>query len=134
VPAFEPSQDLYAPFKVPSASTPLRYASGDEAQYIIAEVTGGQTAVDIINETRARHGITLEWEPEGTGPDEIRDKVLDERKRTLFLEGVRQGDLRRYIDQYGIDLFPTSTPQGFVMGDQTCLPLPEIERNNNPGL
>lgn len=134
VPAFEPSQDLYAPLKVPSASTPLRYASGDEAQYIIAEVTGGQTAVDIINEIRARHGITLEWQPEGTGPDEIRDKVLDERKRTLFLEGVRQGDLRRYIDQYGIDLFPTSTPQGFVMGDQTCLPLPEIERNNNPGL
>jgi len=134
VPAFEPSQDLLAPLKVPTPSTALRYASGDEARFIIAEVTGGQTAVDIINEVRARHGIELEWEPEGTSPDEVRDKVLDERKRTLFLEGVRQGDLRRFIDQYGIDLFPTSTPQGFEMGSQTCLPLPEIERNNNPGL
>lgn len=134
VPAFESSQDLYAPFKVPTPTTPLRYASGDEAQYIIAELTLGQTAVDIINAIRARHGIEVEWTPDGTSPNEIRDKVIDERKRTLFLEGVRQGDLRRYVDQYGLDFWPTSTPQGFDMGTQTCLPLPEIERNNNPGL
>jgi len=66
--------------------------------------------------------------------NEILLKVIDERKRTLFLEGVRQGDLRRYVDQYGLDFFPTSTPQGFPMGTQTCIPLPEVERNNNPDL
>lgn len=134
VPAFEPSQALYAPLKVSTASSPLRYASGDEAQYIIAEIQGGNTAVDIINAVRARHGIDLVWTPTGGDPDEIRDKVIDERKRTLFLDGTRQGDLRRYLDRYGLDFFPTSTPQGFAMGNQVCLPLPEIERNNNPGL
>lgn len=134
VPAFEPSQDLLAPFKVATPTTPLRYASGDEAQYTIAEIQGGQTAVDIINAVRARHGITEVWTPSGGDPDEIRNKVLDERKRMLFLEGTRQGDLRRYITRYGLDLFPTSTPQGFPMGNQTCLPLPEIEKNNNPDL
>lgn len=134
VPAFEPSQDLYAPWKVSTPTTPLRYASGDEAQYVIAEIMGGQTAVDIINQVRTRHGISQVWVPTGNDPNEIRDKVIDERKRTLFLEGVRQGDVRRYIEKYGLDFFPTSTPQGFPMGNQTCLPLPEIERNNNPDI
>jgi len=60
-PAFEPSQPLYAPLKVPNPSTSLRIASGDEAQYIIAEVMGGQTAVDIINDIRSRHGIAVQW-------------------------------------------------------------------------
>ncbi len=134
VPAFEPSQDLYAPIKATTATTSLRYASGDEAQYSIAEIELGQNAVDIINAVRARHGITVVWAPSTSDPNEIRDKVLDERKRTLFLEGTRQGDLRRYITQYGLDMFPTSTPQGFPMGTQTCLPLPEIEKNNNADL
>jgi hypothetical protein len=133
-PAFEPTQDLYAPLKVPSASSPLRIATGDEARYIIAEVVGGQEAVNIINEVRARYGITQQWVPSGTGPNEIRDKVIDERRRTLFLDGVRMGDVRRYLDRYGLDFFPKSTPQGFPMGNQTCLPLPDIERNANPGL
>lgn len=133
-PAFEPSQPLYAPRKVSSPSSPLRIATGDEAQYIIADLVGGQEAVDIINAVRARHGIDIEWTPAGTGPNEIRDKVIDERKRTLFLDGVRLGDTRQYLERYGLDFFPSSTPQGFPMGDQTCLPLPEIERNSNSGL
>ena len=134
IPAFEPSQDLYAPLKVSSASSPLRIATGDEARYIIAEVEGGQAAVSIINEIRARHGVDEQWSPSTTDPDEIRDKVIDERKRTLFLDGVRLGDIRRYINKFDLDFFPTSTPQGFPMGGQTCVPLPDIERNNNPGI
>jgi hypothetical protein len=133
-PAFEPSQPLYAPLKVPSAATSLRLGSGDEAQYIIAEVQGGQVAVNIINAIRARHGIATQWTPTGSPANEILLKVIDERKRTLFLEGVRQGDIRRYLDQYGLDYFPSSTPQGFPMGNQLCIPLPQVERNNNPDL
>lgn len=133
-PAFEPSQPLYAPLKVPSPATSLRLASGDEALYMIAEVQGGQTAVNIINQIRAKYGITTQWTPTGSPSNEILLKVIDERRRTLFLEGVRQGDIRRYLDQYGLDFFPTSTPQGFPMGNQTCIPLPQVERNNNPGI
>jgi hypothetical protein len=133
-PAFESSQDLYAPEKAGSSSSPLRIATGDEAQYIIAEIEGGQTAVDIINQVRDRHGISEDWQPSGGDPNEIRDKLIEERRRTLFLDGVRLGDLRRYIEKYGLDFFPTSTPQGFPMGDQTCVPLPDVERNNNPDI
>lgn len=131
---FDASQELWVPLKVPTPTTPLRMASGDEAQYIIAEVQGGQTAVDVINEVRARHGISQTWTPSGTEPDEIRDKLIEERFRTLFLEGVHLGDLRRYIDKYDLNLFPTTTPQGLPMGSQTCMPMPAIERENNPDL
>lgn len=133
-PAFEPSQPLLAPVKAESESDPITIASGDEAQYIIAEIVGGQEAVDIINQVRARNGIEVEWTPETGSASEIRDKVIDERRRTLFLEGVRLGDLRRYIDKFGLDFFPTTTPQGFPVGDQTCVPLPDIERENNPDI
>jgi len=133
-PAFEPSQPLFAPAKAESESAPIAIASGDEAQYIIAEIVGGQEAVEIINEVRARNGIDVEWQPETGSAEEIRDKVIDERRRTLFLEGVRLPDLRRYIDKFDLDFFPTTTPQGFPVGDRTCVPLPEIERNNNPDI
>lgn len=132
-PAFEPSQPLYAPVKESNPESPMRYASGDEARYIVAEIVGGQEAVDIINDVRARHGIQP-WSPGGATEDEIRAKVIEEKKRTLFLEGTRQGDMRRYLDRYGLDFWPTSTPQGFPVGDQVCIPLPEVERNNNPDL
>lgn len=135
LPAFSAQASVWAPEKVPTSSSVLRVATGDEAQYLIAEVEGGETAVSIINAVRARHGIDTEWTPDGGDPDEIRDKLIDERRRTLFLDGVRLYDLRRYIDKFGLDFFPTAPhPSNFTMGDQTCAPLPNVERNNNPDI
>lgn len=133
-PAFDATQLGYGPTKYASPSAPIRIASGDEARYIVAEIEGGSTAVDIINEVRARHGVTPSWTPQSGSVTEIRDKLIDERARTLFAEGAHLGDLRRYLEKYGLDLFPTSTPQGIPMGTQTCMPMPAIERDNNPGL
>lgn len=133
-PAYVVTEELWVPLKVTGGAAPLTVASGDEAQYIIAEVEGGDAAVDIINEVRARNGIDQEWTPSGSGPNEVRDKLIEERFRTLFLEGVHLGDLRRYIDKYGLDLFPTTTPQGIPVSDATCIPLPSIERENNPDI
>jgi len=130
--AFDSSQDLFAPLKVESPSSPLTIASGDEAQLIVAEVEGGNRAVEIINNVRDRNGIDVEWQPSGSSENEIRNKTIEERKRTLFLEGVRLGDHRRYLEKFGLDTFQQSTPQGFEVGDQTCLPVPNIESSNNP--
>lgn len=132
--ALDPSQELFTPHKAGQPSSPMVIASGDEAQYVLAEVQGGSAAVDIINEVRQRNGISTQWSPTGDGANEIRDKLIEERARTLFLEGVHLGDLRRYLDKYDLNLFPTSTPQGFSMGDQTCVPLPNVERDNNPDI
>lgn len=109
-------------------TAPIRLASGVEAQYIVAEIEGGQTAVDIINRVREFQGIEEDFQ--SSDSDEILRKVISERSRSLFMEGNRMGNLRRYRERFGIDLFPTGP--GF--GDQTCMPLPDAERDNNPGL
>lgn len=133
-PSYDPAWPLWAPNKVADPSSPLTVTSYDEAQLIIAEVALGQTAVDIINSTRQRHGIDVTWTPV-TGTDaEILAKVIDERGRTLFLEGSRVGDLRRYQRDYGIDLWQDETVQGVPMLERYCYPLPDSERLNNPGL
>ena len=85
--------DLWLQTKYGSDSSPYRLASHVEAQLIIAEVAGGQRAVDIINELHAAAGIPPF---EGGSEAEIRAQVIEERRREFFLEGRRFGDLRRY--------------------------------------
>ncbi|HUG42460.1 MAG TPA: RagB/SusD family nutrient uptake outer membrane protein [Longimicrobiales bacterium] len=133
-PAYEPNQDLWAPLKAEDPAAPLVLASGDEAQMIIAEIQLGQDAVDAINAVRARNGIATAWAPATLDDATVLAKVIDERGRNLFLEGVRNGDLRRYLDQYGIDLWTRVTPQGVEAMDAVCYPLPDVERENNPGI
>ncbi|MFW6078005.1 MAG: RagB/SusD family nutrient uptake outer membrane protein [Gemmatimonadota bacterium] len=120
---------LWTPGKYDARASPIRLASWEEARYIIAEIEGGAVARDIINELRAARGIEEVYDPGETATDdEIRVKLFDERARALFLEGQRMGDMRRYLDRYGLDVFPT----GSLSGDQTCMPLPDVERDNNP--
>jgi hypothetical protein len=120
----------YNPVKHGSRTSPIRLASWHEAQYIIGEIQGGAEARDRINAVRAAQGLP-EWDPDESATDqEIRDKLIDERSRTLFLEGQRMSDLRRYVDRFGLDLFPS----GPDAGDQTCMPLPDLERDNNPDI
>ncbi|MGH7443956.1 MAG: RagB/SusD family nutrient uptake outer membrane protein [Longimicrobiales bacterium] len=111
---------------------PLPIARYEEAQLILAEVEGGQSAVDIINALRAPHGI-----PAYTGPIDaasIRTLVIEERRRELFVEGFRMHDLHRFE----LPLVPapgTEFPEkGGTYGTTTCLPLPDVERYNNPSI
>lgn len=130
-PSFSGSDRAWAPQKYPANSSPIRIASWEEAQFIIAEIEGGDVARDIINALRVRNGVTLMWDVNRTAtPQQILAKLIDEKGRTLLLEGYRMGDFRRYLAQYQLDLFPT----GDRFGTQTCIPLPDKERQNNPGL
>lgn len=122
---------LWTTAKYASQSAPIRLASWEEAQLMIAEIEGGAMARDIINELRAARGITQVFDAGGTATDEeILAKLIDERGRALFLESQRAGDLRRYRERYGIDLYTGRMPTQ----DQTCMPLPDLERDNNPDL
>jgi hypothetical protein len=132
-----------AQLKYTANSTPIPLATGDEAQLIIAEVdaanaTTAANAVAIINTYRARGN-----QGAYTGPVDaasLRAQVIDQRRRELFLEGTHLGDIFRY----GLTLTPaqgTNYPAGGQYGTQQCvgnnrvgLPLPDIERDNNPVL
>lgn len=126
---FNGSLDLVIAEKYSDRGANIRMASWFEAQYIIAEIQGGQQAVNIINDIRSRLGIDEEFDEDGNATErEILEKILEERSRTLFIEGHRVADLNRFRQQHGIDRWPDK------VGDDTCLPLPDLERENNPDI
>lgn len=123
---------LFYQTKYTSESSPIRLASYTEARLIIAEVEGGQTAVQIINELHEAAGI-----PGFTSdvPDEIRSHIIEERRREFFLEGRRFGDLRRFGGLAEAASHGERNPHsGAIYGHTECFPIPDVERRGNPNI
>ncbi len=119
------------PVKYNARSAPIRLATWEEAQFILAEIEGGDEARQILNDLRASRGID---DPitadEAPSEEAVRDLIIEEKARTLFMEGQRLPDSRRYLEKFAVDVFPS----GSQFGDQTCMPLPDLERDNNPDI
>lgn len=123
---------LWVQQKYTSEASPIRLASHVEAQLIIAEVEGGQTAVDIINTLHTAAGIPPF---QSTNAAEIQAQVIEERRREFFLEGRRMGDLRRvggFSDWNRAGTVNEWTL--FAFGGSECFPLPDVERTRNPNI
>jgi hypothetical protein len=130
-PSADPLRRLWLTSKYPTQDSPIAMATGVEAQLILAEAQGGATAVGIINALHARVGLPTTFA--STDPAVIKAQIIDERRREFFADGHRSYDILRY----NLPLDPpagTVHPQGGNYGNQRCLPLPDIERNNNPNL
>lgn len=110
-----------------SGAASINLASWNEAQLIYAEAVGGQAAKDAINAVRAANGVPA---LDGSEGSDIESIVLEERRRQLFSEGQRLGDmLRKNIP------FPSGVNhKGQTYGPTTCVPLPDVETQNNPHL
>ena len=102
-------------------------ASWEEAQLIIAEVQGGQEAVQAINRLRTKYNLP---QFQSTDAAAIRQQVIEERKRQLFSEGHRLGDKLRFREPWPDGRNHKLEPYGPV----TCMPLPEQEKLNNPNI
>jgi hypothetical protein len=143
--AFDAVTDVHTQQKYLSLGADILFSTGREAQLMIAEVQGGQTAVNIINTLRA----TVEDLPWVTGdhdlpvfvsadPDEILAQVLEERRRELWLQGTKLGDMLRVMERADLPMiegleFETGLNQrGQAYGFGTCYPLPLAEKDNNP--
>jgi starch-binding outer membrane protein, SusD/RagB family len=130
---------VWQALKYPAVTTPMPIARYAEAQLIVAEarVTAGDLtgAATAINNARnsGRTGMP-QFSAAGLTGAQVLDQIIEERRRELFLEGHRLGDIRKY----NLPLRPaTGTPYtigGGTYGDQRCFPLPDIERNNNPNI
>lgn len=136
--------------KYPEQGSPIQLASWEEAQLIIAEAELGQTAVDIINALHDNAGLD-DWTPNDVNDDvEVLGHVVEERRRELFLEshhfydkirlGQKAQDLGVSPAQLNASLPPSPAagqpfPQkGGSYGELECLPLPQIEEENNPNI
>lgn len=112
--------------------THVRFASGLEARYIVAEVEGPTAETLLfINERRA----VGDQDPVVLAGDAMMAELREQRRRDFYLTGHRLGDLRRYAAQ-GTDFFPTGTwPHSEqTYGTDTCFPIPLSELNSNPNL
>lgn len=125
---------IWVQTKYGDASAPIPIATGEEARLIIAEAdiaTDPANARTIINAFRAQGNETAL----GASPTaaELRSALIEERRRALFLEGQHLFDLIRFQ----LPLSPAAGaafPGGGQYGSQLCLPLPDVERFNNPKL
>lgn len=140
---------LYAPYLAPSfggysaatnnqpflRETSIRFVSGLEARYIVAEAqgVGGAGNVDFINQRRAIGGQTPLVSPTEA---EFLAALMDQRRRDFFLDGHRLGDLRRYRRLYNQDFFPTGTHPTTTRGNygtDVCFVPTQAEIVGNPG-
>jgi hypothetical protein len=125
---------LFIQTKYPNSTAAIPVASYKEAQLIIAEVAGGQTAVTIINNLRAASGLPAFA---STDPVAIAAEVTEARRRELFLEGKHLFDVRRLtlpLDPAAGIQYSTVYPKGGNYGSERCFPLPNVEILNNPNI
>ena len=116
----------------------IRFASGLEARYMIAEA-GGMSPTELrafIDERRAVGGHG----PFAGTDVQLFDELLEQRKWEFILAGFRMPDLIRYKRFYAKDLWPTGRMAGFTSdynqnyGTTECWPIGASERNANPNV
>ncbi len=110
---------------------PQPIARYEEAQLILAEAQGGAAAVTIINTMRT--AVNLKPYAGPTDATSITNLIIGERQRVLFVEGFRAFD----VERFNLTLVPAPGAGyrfGGVYGHTVCLPLPDIERVNNPNI
>lgn len=110
---------------------PQPIARYEEAQLILAEAQGGASAVTIINTLRTV--VALKPYAGATDATSITALVASERQRVLFVEGFRMFD----VERFNLPLVPATGSAfrlGGVYGNNVCMPLPDVERMNNPNI
>ena len=129
---------VFTPDKYNALTSAMPIARYAEAQLIVAEAKLAANdlpgAVAAINLVRASRTGVPAYDGTRQTPMQIKAQIIEDRRRELFLEGHRLGDMRRYNIAFTPVAGAAYTTGGGVYGTQTCLPLPDVERVNNPNI
>lgn len=126
---------FYRQMKYPGYGTFMRLASKLEADYIAAEA--GTTAAQLALIAARRTAANQPAYAGATDAASVLKELMVQKAFDFYLEGKRLADFRRVpAAMSGI------TPAGGVyfkpgysnVGNQTCYPLPRVERDNNPNM
>lgn len=108
-----------------------------EAEAALVQDNDASTAIDKINEVRSEVGLpdTSASEVGEIGEEGTAWDILDsERALTLWLEGRRMNDLRRWQHPFAAEGQGVVYEDNVVQPRASCLPLAESECNNNPNV
>lgn len=129
---------VWTPDKYASITTPMPIARYAEAQLIVAEakalagdLAGAAAAINAVRASRA--GVPA-YDVTGQTAGQVRETIIEDRRRELFLEGHRLGDLRRLNLAFAPAAGTPYAGGGGAYGTLTCFPLPDVERLNNPNI
>lgn len=137
--------NLYIARKYNSQAAAIPLARYGEARLIMAEadyhLVNPDAAVAYINELHSAVSLPAFASSDATA---IMNQIIEERSRELFLESQRGYDYIRFnvpfdpaagvsfqIPQERATGGTANRPKGGVYGSVRCLPLPDVERNNN---
>lgn len=102
------------------------------------EVSGpDQTVYKAINDVRARPGINMPPIPSGLTKDQMRTRIMHERRVEFCMEGKRYTDMKRWklAETYFPTLVdPTGVRHVFDPGKHYVFPFPQSEIDNNKNL
>jgi hypothetical protein len=130
----------WAQLKYASESSPIAVATGREMQLLIAEAdrngaTCATSTAGIINtfRTAGAQGAYVACAKAAADLAEIQDQ----RRRSLWLQGTYLADVIRYnltVSPPAGSTTPWGQTYGPDQGSALLLPLPDVERFNNPNL
>lgn len=86
----------WRPDKYQSPDDDMPLAKWEEAWLILAQIRGGQEAIDLVNEIRAAHGLPLVTYLAPGDAEGIQTMLIEEIRRTHFLEGRYWATKLRY--------------------------------------
>lgn len=127
---------FYRQTKFSAYATSIRLASKLEADYIAAEAGGSVTAqLALINARRTSAGQAVYVG--AIDAASVLAELMTQKAFDFYLEGKRLADFRRVPAA-----IKSMTPAGGTyfkpgyanVGNQTCYPLPRVERDNNPNM
>jgi hypothetical protein len=126
---------FYEQTKFPGYASPMRLASKLEADYIAAEAGDATAQLALIAARRTAAGQSAY--AGATDAASVLAELMTQKAFDFYLEGKRLADFRRVPAA-----IKSMTPAGGVyfkpgyanVGNQTCYPLPNVERDNNPNM
>jgi hypothetical protein len=108
--------------------------SWNDMWLIRAEIEGGQTAIDLVNDIRAKRGLPLVTYANAGNAEQIKDMIFEERRRDLWFEGRFWGTKIQNTDRFW---FPRAVGESFLNsyayegGVTLIMPVTEYDLNEN---
>lgn len=123
---------MFSQTKYTGYDADVAIASGLQARYIAAEANGTAAQLALLNERRVANGDVPFT---GTSASAVLTEFLRQKGIDLWLQGTRMGDFRRHGNAVPFIIPPGNNyykPQLGEVSDQTCIPVPDDEKDNNP--